>query len=85
MSYKHLSLEERHYIELSMKNAMTLSKIAVDLGRSQSTISREVTRNSGKRGYRHQQANRLARERHAIKDKSIKLTEEITSIIDEQR
>jgi IS30 family transposase len=83
MSYKHLSLEERHYIELSINNDMTLSRIAVDLGRSQSTISREVARNRGKRGYRHQQANGLAQERHATKDKSIKLTEEITCVIDE--
>lgn len=83
MSYKHLSLEERHYIELSMKNEMTLSQIAANLGRSQSTISREVTRNCGQRGYRHQQANRLAQERHLTKDKSIKLTDEITSVIDE--
>jgi len=82
MSYKHLSLEERHYIELSMKNDMTLSQIAIDLGRSQSTISREVARNRGNRGYRHQQANRLAQGRHVTKFKSIKLTKEITSILD---
>ena len=42
MSYKHLSLEERHYIELSMKNEMAQTEIATTLGRSQSTIYREV-------------------------------------------
>lgn len=60
MSYKHLSLEERHYIEISMENEKTLKEIANDLGRSQSTISREIKRNLGQRGYRHNQANRLA-------------------------
>lgn len=34
MSYKHLSLEERHYIELSMKNEKSLTAIATELGRS---------------------------------------------------
>ena len=83
MSYKHLSLEDRHYIELSMKNEMTLTQIADDLGFSQSTISREVRRNRGQRGYRYQQAHRIAQERHATKNKSMNLTDEITCVIDE--
>ena len=80
MSYKHLSLEERHYIEVSVKNDKTSSEIANDLNRSQSTVSREIKRNAGQRGYRHLQANRKAQERHATKNKSIKLTSEISSI-----
>ena len=44
MSYKHLSLEERHDIEWSMKNDKSLTEIALDLGRSQSTISGSPTR-----------------------------------------
>ncbi len=83
MSYKHLSLEERHYIEVSLKKGMTLTEIGGDLGRSQSTISREVSRNSGQRGYRHQQADRFAQERHVTKEKSIKMSSEITAIIDD--
>lgn len=83
MSYKHLSLEERHYIELSMKNGKSLTKIADDLGRSQSTISREVTRNLGQRGYRHKQANRRAQHRHEMKNKAIKMTAKIISKIEE--
>ena len=83
MSYKHLSLEERHYIEISTKNDKTSTEIAFDLDRSQSTISREIKRNAGKRGYRHQQANRMAQERHTEKDKALKLTSEIVGIIDE--
>lgn len=83
MSYKHLSLEERHYIQLSMKNEQTLSEIAQALGCSTSTVSREVGRNKGQRGYRHQQANDMANERHATKCKAIKLTNEITTIIED--
>lgn len=82
MSYKHLSLEERHYIELSMKNEKTLTEIAANLNRSQSTISREINRNKCKKGYRHKQANNKAQERHATKHKSIKMTLSITNLID---
>ena len=62
---------------------MTLTEIGEDLGRSQSTISREVSRNRGQRGYRHQQADRFAQVRHVTKEKSIKMSSEITDIIDD--
>ncbi|PCJ45922.1 MAG: hypothetical protein COA74_14750 [Gammaproteobacteria bacterium] len=35
MAYKHLSLEERHYIQLSLKNEMGHADIAKNLNRSQ--------------------------------------------------
>jgi IS30 family transposase len=47
------------------------------MGRNKSTISRELSRNTGKRGYRHKQANRLADERHQEKNKAIKLTDSV--------
>lgn len=52
MSYKHLSLEERDYIELSLKERVSQNKISEILGRCQSSITREIMRNTGKRGYR---------------------------------
>ncbi|VAW80201.1 Mobile element protein [hydrothermal vent metagenome] len=82
MSYKHLSLEERHYIEFSIKNEMTLTKIAETLGRDQSTISREINRNTGLRGYRHKQAQHLTQERHYRKSKAAKLTDDIKKLIE---
>ena len=42
MTYKHLYLEERHYIELSLKKEMSQTDIAAHLGRNQASISREV-------------------------------------------
>ncbi|MFC0179571.1 helix-turn-helix domain-containing protein [Thorsellia kenyensis] len=33
MSYNHLSLDERHYINTSLKKGMSLSQIARDLER----------------------------------------------------
>lgn len=82
MGYKHLSLVERHYIEKESKFGKSFNQIACDLGRAQSTISREVKRNSGFRGYRYKQADRLSQQRHKDKPKAIKLTQEIKYIID---
>lgn len=82
MKYKHISLEERHYIELSIRNGLSHTKIAEILNRHQSCISREVKRNTGKRGYRHNQADKFATERHKNKAKAIKLTAEIKEQID---
>ncbi|MEN8130142.1 MAG: IS30 family transposase [Pseudomonadota bacterium] len=81
MSYVHLSLAERHYIEIERKAGTSMNDIAKALGRSQSTLSREVGRNTGHRGYRHQQANRLAEQRHKNKPKVVKLTDEIKPLI----
>ncbi len=53
-------------------------------GRNKSTISRELSRNTGKRGYRHKQANRLADERHQKKNKAIKLTDCVKNYISEK-
>ncbi len=38
MSYKHLSLEERHYIEISLRNEESHEVIAESLDRSQSKV-----------------------------------------------
>ena len=81
LSYKHLSLTDRHYIEIERKGGATMSEIAIKLNRSQSTISREISRNIGGRGYRHKQANRFTRERHQDKNKSVKLTPELKTVI----
>jgi IS30 family transposase len=81
MSYTHLSLEERYYIEIEKKLGTSLNKIAQALGRAQSTLSRELKRNMGQRGYRHKQADRFADERPANKAKAIKLTDEVKRLI----
>jgi IS30 family transposase len=50
--------------------------------RSQSTLSRELARNTGQRGYRYQQADRKAKQRHVEKPKAIKLTTALAGSID---
>lgn len=84
MSYNHLSLEERYYIEIESKKGMSMNEIAKAIGRAQSSISREVIRNKGKRGYRHKQAQGLAGMRHQNKAKAVKLTTEVKQQIDER-
>lgn len=81
MSYQHLSLAERHYIEMNRKKEVSHNQIAKDLGRSQSTITREIRRNIGQRGYRHQQADCMAAARHGTKPKSVKLTAEVKYLL----
>ncbi len=77
MSYKHLSLEERHYIEISLRNEESHEIIAESLDRSQSSITREIARNTGLRGYLHKQAHKKTIERHQRKFKAVKVTNEV--------
>ena len=81
MSYKHLSLAERYCIEIGRKAGTSMNQMAKAPGRSQSTLSREMSRNSRQRGYRHQQANRLAEQHHNSKPKAVKLTPGIKRLL----
>ncbi len=74
MSYTHLTEEERYHIYGLKKAGFSLSAISQELGRSRSTISREIARNTGKRGYRPKQANQLAKERKSNNAKQISQT-----------
>ena len=61
--YRQLSYEERVAIATLVKEGLSGAAIARRPGRSQSTVSRELRRNKGGRGYRPQQAQGKARER----------------------
>ena len=50
MSYARLSLDERHQIAAMRKTKLSIRKIAAELGRRPSTISRELARNANGRG-----------------------------------
>lgn len=58
--YTHLTQEQRYQISVLLKTGHPLTEIARVLGVHRSTIGREVRRNHGLRGYRPQQAHRLA-------------------------
>ena len=61
--YHHLTTPERCQIYALKASGYSLRAIAREMSRSHSTISRELRRNSGGRGDRHQQAERTAQER----------------------
>lgn len=58
--------------------------IAETLGISQSTISRELRRNTGRRGYRHRQAQRRATARRQGAHKALKMTPEVIAWVEQQ-
>ena len=60
MNYKHFSQIERYQIYSLMKANQSITQIADQPGRHKSTISRELGRNEGCRGYRPKQARELA-------------------------
>ncbi len=74
-AYTHLTQEERYQIHAYKKAEFTNREIAQELGRDVSTIKRELSRNTGLRGYRPQQAQCLAQNRHQTKPKQVKMAE----------
>ena len=68
----HLT-QEREILYRMKRARKRFSEIAKALGRDRSTIYREVNRNSGGRGYRPQQAERMAKERRAACRRQAKL------------
>ena len=59
--YRRLRNEERESISRGLAQKRSIREIARDIGRSPSTIAREIKRNSGKTGYRAFSASRRAR------------------------
>ncbi len=59
----HLTFLEREILYRMKRAEKPIAEIATLLGRHRSTIYRELDRNTGQRGYRPQQAQRLAEER----------------------
>lgn len=77
MQYKQLTENERYQISSLMKAGNTQKQIACILGRSPSTISREVNRNRGQKGYRPKQAHEKMVTRRCKAYKAIKITQEV--------
>ena len=65
--YKQLTQDQRYGISIMLKQGFNQTEIAKEIEVHKLTISREIMRNTGKRGYRHKQAHRLALERRSDK------------------
>ena len=77
MNYHQLTEQERYQIYVLLKAGHSQKDIAKLIGRSPGTISRELRRNSGRRGYRPKQAQRLSDHRRVTAHKAIKITDEV--------
>lgn len=73
-TYRRVTYEDRCQIYALSKGGTIQESIASVLGVSQSTVSRELRRNRGQRGYRFKQAEAKAQARQAIRRKPRKLT-----------
>ena len=80
-TYKQLALEQRYQIKALLDNDVPKGKIATTIGVSRSTISRELNRNSGKRGYRPNQAHGKALARREKKSK-LRISEEVWALVE---
>ncbi len=81
-NYKQLTYEQRCQIEVLNRSGFSQQEIADAVGTSQSSISRELSRNKGGRGYRHNQAQRKAEARRQAAAKAIKMTDVMVSLIE---
>jgi transposase, IS30 family len=81
--YNHITYEERIIIKTLLQEGIEKKEIAEKLERDESTIKREIKRNTGKRGYRPNQAQEMAEERRK-QPRNIKMTPEIIEHIEEK-
>ncbi|MDA7612475.1 helix-turn-helix domain-containing protein [bacterium] len=72
--YHHLCAEDRKVIYNMNQADFGQAEIAQAIGFSQPTISKELRRNKGKRGYRHKQAGELAKARQQQKARAKVIT-----------
>jgi IS30 family transposase len=76
-TYRHLSQTERASISALKVAGVSCADIAKQLGRSRSTISREIRRNSCNDGrYRVEKADKKARSRSRISRRNLSVTED---------
>lgn len=80
-SYTHFTLSEREYLQESLEKGKSFRKIAEELGRSPSTISREVKRNWSKKAkhyhHWHAQTNYKYRRKKCHRKNNLLLNKEM--------
>lgn len=81
-TYKQLTQKQRYQIEILNKDGKSQKEMAKLLGVCPSTISRELRRNQGKRGYRPKQAQVKANNRRKQAARFLKMTPETIALIE---
>jgi len=80
--YTQLTQEQRYQIYAFLKAGFSQSAVSFEIGVHKSTISRELRRNRGKKGYRPKQAHAMAVMRRSQATKFIKMTPQLIDSID---
>jgi IS30 family transposase len=80
-NYHQLTYAQRCQIEV-LKKSFSQRKIADAIGVNQSTISRELARNTGQKGYRHNQAQQKTNQRRQGTIKPLKMTPSMVELIE---
>ena len=83
-THKQLTEGQRYQIAALKKAEKSNKEIAAIVGTSEATISRELKRNTGQRGYRPKQAHIKALRRKQNAMKATKMTPEVIVLIDQQ-
>jgi transposase, IS30 family len=83
-TYKQLTYEQRCQIEALKKSGISQQAIAALITVSQSSVSRELSRNSGLRGYRHHQAHQKMITRRQATARPHKMTAQLMDEIDDK-
>jgi IS30 family transposase len=81
MKITHLTYEQRYAIECMLKTKRPRKEIILAIGISESTLSREISRNSKARSYNAKYAQMLADERQKEQHVKTKLTQDMLSYI----
>ena len=79
--YNHLTAEQRYAIDALLQQGISRKMIAKTINISQSTLCRELKRNSGQRGYHWQQAQVKATDRQRRLQNYRNLTPDIRNFI----
>ena len=82
MNYTHLTQDERYQIAILLKAGHQQNDIARVMNRHPSTISRELSRNHGQRGYRPKQAHEFSQARMRACENSPRVTAETWAIVE---
>ncbi len=82
MSHRKLNKDDRSQIYILLKQGYSQQAIADAIGVHQSSISRELSRNKGMKGYRHKQAQAIRDKRRKASHKPTKMTDERVVLIE---
>lgn len=77
MKYNQLTQQDRIIIQTLLKQIFSYSAIGKVIGKHKSTISREIERICGQRGYRSKHAHHFAISRKINSNKHLRLTHSI--------